>query len=128
MAASQSGRAPVCLVASDSWSRTFASGLANAGTRFSSKAHIGDAQLIGAGSSATNSAAGTRPRPECARLAPELSEAKVSQKVRKGLHVKYVHRSPSLGKVAKTAGGSDAKGIILSSLRKRLPEVVRKPV
>jgi hypothetical protein len=44
------------------WSRTFAVGLANAARRFSCTAHIGDAQLIGLGSSTTNSAAGTRPR------------------------------------------------------------------
>jgi hypothetical protein len=60
VAASRSGRAPMCLMASDSWSRTFASGLANAARRFSCTAHTGDVQLIRAGSSATNNTTSTR--------------------------------------------------------------------
>jgi len=46
---------------SDSWSRTFAFGLANAARPFSCTAHTGNAQLIRPGSSATNNATSTRP-------------------------------------------------------------------
>lgn len=46
VAASQSARAALCLVASDSWSRTFVSGLANVAKSFNRAAHTGIAQVI----------------------------------------------------------------------------------